>query len=409
MLKTIPIQQLSLGMYVHEIPGPWINHPFWRESFKLEKEEDLKVLRVSKISEIVIDTSKGCNVTVAEQELPETTTTTEKPKVTKVAVPVKRISLSAEQERVNASKILTASKQAIKTMFNETRMGKTVDLKQVIPLVQEITASVSRNSDALISLARLKNADDYTYMHSVAVCALMISLAKELGLSEDKVREAGMAGLLHDIGKMAVPLEILNKPGKLTDAEFVSIRKHAQAGHAILLGVHGIDEAALDVALHHHEKVDGSGYPFNLAGEQISLVAKMGAICDVYDATTSNRPYKKGWDPALCIKRMANNEGHFDKHILEAFIKSVGIYPTGSCVLMQSGKVGIIIDQHPKSLLTPIVKVFFSARSMSTIPIEQIDLSSSHCSDKIVSYADTVKLQIPQHHIDLIWSPVPAY
>ena len=208
---------------------------------------------------------------------------------------------------------------------------------------------------------------------------------------------------------MAVPLDILNKPGKLTDAEFVSIRKHAQAGHAILLEVQGIDKAALDVALHHHEKIDGTGYPFKLLGEQISLVAKMGAICDVYDATSSNRPYKNGWDPAQCIKRMANNQGHFDKTILEAFIKSVGIYPTGSCVLMQSGKVGIVVEQHSTSLLTPKVKIFYSARSMTTVPISIVDLSNNHCGDKIVSYADTVKLQIPQHHLDIIWPSTPAY
>ena len=412
MLKRIAPDQLRLGMYVQEIPGPWMNHPFWRGSFKLEKYEDLKTLRSAKIDEILIDTTKGRDIIVEDAPAPAAPVTptaapavasapqTEpaKPKPAKISVQV-----GAEQERANAARVITGSKKAIMTMFNETRMGKALDVKQAMPLVNEITASVSRNRGALISLARLKTADDYTYMHSVAVCALMIALGHQLGLSPEETRQAGLAGLLHDIGKMAVPADILNKPGKLTDDEFVSVKKHAQAGHAILRGVDGIGEAALDVSLHHHEKIDGSGYPFNLKGNQISLMAKMGAVCDVYDAITSNRPYKPGWEPGHSIKRMAGNQGHFDETILEAFIKSVGIFPTGSCVLMHSGKIGIVIDQHPGSLLTPTVKVFFSAVTMATIPIEIIDLATTRSGDKIASYADPSKLpHLP--NLETIWA-----
>jgi len=411
VLKRIAPDQLRLGMYVQEIPGPWMNHPFWRGSFKLEKYEDLKTLRSAKIDEILIDTTKGRDIIVEDAPMPavdtvETSTAATpspapeavKPRQAKISVQV-----GAEQERVQAARVLTGSKKAIMTMFNETRMGKALDVRQAMPVVQEITASVSRNRGALISLARLKTSDDYTYMHSVAVCALMIALGHQLGLSPEETRQAGLAGLLHDIGKMAVPADILNKPGKLTDDEFTSIKKHAQAGHAILRGVDGIGDAALDVSLHHHEKIDGSGYPFNLKGSQISLMAKMGAVCDVYDAITSNRPYKPGWEPGHSIKRMANNQGHFEESVLEAFIKSVGIFPTGSCVLMHSGKVGIVIDQHPGSLLTPKVKVFFSATTMSMLPIEIIDLATTRSGDKIASYADPSKMpNLP--NLETIWA-----
>ena len=418
MLKRIAPDQLRLGMYVQEIPGPWMNHPFWRGSFKLEKYEDLKTLRSAKIEQILIDTTKGRDIVmedepkpvapVADESTPEaavaaTAAAAEPPAETTRPRPAKIVvHVGAEQERVQAARVLTASKKAIMTMFNETRMGKALDVRQAMPVVQEITASVARNSGALISLARLKTADDYTYMHSVAVCALMIALGHQLGLSAEETRQAGIAGLLHDIGKMAVPADILNKPGKLTDDEFTSVKKHAQAGHAILRGVDGIGDAALDVSLHHHEKIDGSGYPFNLKGNQISMVAKMGAVCDVYDAITSNRPYKPGWEPGHSVKRMANNQGHFDETILEAFIKSVGIFPTGSCVVMQSGKVGIVIDQHPGSLLTPKVKVFFSALTMAPLPIEIIDLATTRSGDKIASHADPVKLHLP--NLETIWA-----
>ncbi|MFJ9534879.1 HD-GYP domain-containing protein [Herbaspirillum sp. NPDC101396] len=415
MLKRIAPDQLRLGMYVQEIPGPWMNHPFWRGSFKLEKYEDLKTLRSAKIEQILIDTTKGRDIVMEDEPKPTAPAADESTPETAAPATVERpaeasrprqakivVQVGAEQERVQAARVLTASKKAIMTMFNETRMGKALDVRQALPVVHEITASVARNSGALISLARLKTADDYTYMHSVAVCALMIALGHQLGLSPEETRQAGIAGLLHDIGKMAVPTDILNKPGKLTDDEFTSVKKHAQAGHAILRGVDGIGDAALDVSLHHHEKIDGSGYPFNLKGNQISMVAKMGAVCDVYDAITSNRPYKPGWEPGHSVKRMANNQGHFDETILEAFIKSVGIFPTGSCVVMQSGKVGIVIDQHPGSLLTPKVKVFFSALTMAPLPIEIIDLATTRSGDKIASHADPAKLHLP--NLETIWA-----
>jgi putative nucleotidyltransferase with HDIG domain len=405
MLKHIAPSQLRLGMYVQEVPGSWINHPLWQGSFKLEKFEDLKNLRSSKIDKILIDTAKGHDIVGANGITPATANVPKVPEAAKPPVPAKlSVHVTAEQERTVAAQVLTSSRRAIMTMFNETRMGKALDVRQAMPVVQEITASVSRNSGALISLARLKSSDDYTYMHSVAVCALMISLGHQLGLSADETRQAGLAGLLHDIGKMSISSDILNKPGKLTDEEFISIKKHSQAGYDILRGVDGIGNAALDVSLHHHEKIDGSGYPFNLKGNQISLLAKMGAVCDVYDAMTSARPYKLGWEPGHSIKHMANNQGHFDKTVLEAFIKSIGIYPTGSCVLMQSGKVGVVVDQHPASLLTPKIKVFFSAHTQASIPLEIIDLATSRNGDKIVSHADPAKLNLPD--LETIWRTV---
>ena len=205
----------------------------------------------------------------------------------------------------NAKGLINASKKAVTVMFNDARLGKVVNPETMMPLVEGIAASIDRNRAALISLARLKTHDDYTYMHSVAVCAMMTALAKELELSDLEVKQSGLAGLLHDIGKMAVPLEVLNKPGALTDEEFLMIKQHPTKGHALLMKVDIKDTVVLDVCLHHHEKVDGTGYPEKLAGSNISLFAKMGAICDVYDVITSNHPYKAGWKPSVALQRMA--------------------------------------------------------------------------------------------------------
>ncbi len=274
-------------------------------------------------------------------------------------------------------------------MFQEARMGQAIDAESAGPLVEEIAGSVLRNPGALISLARLKTKDDYTYMHSVAVCALMVALGRELGLDEKMIREVGLAGLLHDIGKMAIPLDILNKPGKLTDSEFVCVKSHPEEGWKMLQEGRGVGETTLDVCLHHHEKVDGSGYPHRLAGDAISLVAKMGAVCDVYDAITSNRPYKAGWAPTESLRKMTEwSNGHFDPTVFRAFVKAVGIYPLGSLVRLQSGRLGVVVSQTGKSLLTPQVKVFFSTRSNAHVRPELVDLDRPGCPDRIVDHED---------------------
>jgi hypothetical protein len=166
-----------------------------------------------------------------------------------------------------------------------------------------------------------------------------------------------------------------------------------------------VHPVALDVCLHHHEKMDGSGYPDQLKGDSISLFARMGAVCDVYDAITSNRPYKAGWDPAESLRKMAEwTKGHFDPTIFQAFVKSLGIYPVGSLLRLSSGRLGVVIEQSEKSLLTPLVKVFFSTKSNLRIIPEVVDLSSPDCTDKIAGREDPDKWRFPD--INELWSGV---
>jgi len=368
-----------------------MDHPFWRSAFLLDKPQDLQAILLSPgIQEIWIDDAKGLGVesdeekkaVAAKAETPPAQADAPDKAIEPIEVvpagragpAVQRVAVA--QEAAHALKICSKSKQAVTSMFHEARMGKALSSDDALPIVEEISTSVMRNPGALIGLARLKNKDDYTYMHSVAVCALMVSLARQLGLNEEQTRQAGLAGLLHDVGKMMIPLKILNKPGKLTDTEFKVVKNHPAQGHKMLLEGSGIGEVALDVCLHHHEKVDGGGYPEGLADAQISLYAKMGAVCDVYDAITSNRPYKRGWEPAESLRRMAEwSNGHFDPVIFHAFVKVIGIYPLGSLVKLESGHLGVIVEQTEKSLLTPVVKVFFSIKSNARIPAEMLDLS----------------------------------
>jgi len=402
MLKRIQVQQLRVGMHLKEFCGSWMDHPFWRNGFVIKDPNDIDLILASKITQVWIDCCKGADVVageVAVEQVPEAAPA-HPPRA--VRQPIKQI--PAAEEVARAARICQTAKAAVVSMFEEVRMGNAVDVGGAKQLVEDISDSVARNPGAIISLARLKTADDYTYMHSVAVCAMMVALAKQLQLDEDQARQLGVAGLLHDLGKVAMPTEVLNKPGKLTDAEF-DMKTHPTEGYKMLAASPGVDAVSLDVVLHHHEKMDGSGYPERLRGDHISLHAKMGAVCDVYDAITSNRPYKVGWDPAESLRRMAEWKGHFDPRVFQAFVKSIGIYPVGSLVRMMSGRIGVVTEQTPKSLTTPLVKVFFSTKSNMRIMPLVLDLSLPSTSDRIANREDPDAWNFAD--LNELWSGLP--
>ncbi|HNP26186.1 MAG TPA: HD-GYP domain-containing protein [Nitrosomonas sp.] len=383
MLKKIGINDIRLGMYIHKIGGDWMDHPFWKNSFLLSEQKDMEKLENSKVNELWIDTDKGLDVMKPD---PVTSDLAQPDKQIDQPAPItKEISkVSVEEELQTAKKIHAKTKDAVTIMFNEVRMGKSAQVEEAVMLVDEINLSMARNANAMLSLIRLKTADEYTYLHSVAVCVLMVALGKQLGLHGEELKQVGVAGLLHDIGKMAIPGKVLNKPGKLTDDEFAIVKNHPRRGWEILRTVYQGSEPALDVCLHHHERMDGKGYPEKLSADNLTLHARMGAICDVYDAITSERCYKKGWEPAEAIKKMAEwKGGHFDEIVFHAFVKTIGIYPNGTLLKLKSDRLGVVIEQSEKSLIMPVVKVFFSIHSNCHIPVEIIDLSKS--TDSVVN------------------------
>ncbi|MFN7426086.1 MAG: HD-GYP domain-containing protein [bacterium] len=407
MLKRISVSQLRVGMHVHELCGSWLDHPFWRTRFLVKEARDIDRLLDGGVQEVWIDTSKGADVPATvggEPPAPHESTNQRVDADRACAADVRtpgRATMGAELER--AARICENARSAMISMFSEARMGEAIDSAGALELVDEINASVERNPGALISLARLKTVDDYTFMHSIAVCGLMLSLGRQLGLEARQLRDAGLAGLLHDLGKAVVPASVLNKPGKLTDAEFDLVKKHPQLGHAILIEAGTVGEIALDVCLHHHERVDGTGYPHGLEGSAISLYAKMGTVCDIYDAITSNRPYKTGWNPAESIRQMAGwSKGHFDERVFHAFVKSVGIYPVGSLVRMASGRLGVVTEQNEGGLTTPRVKLFFSIGADARIPPEIIDLSHKGMVDRIIGREDPEKWDF--RDLDTMWA-----
>ncbi len=438
MIKPVPITRARPGMWFHRLGGSGFHHAFVKNGFLLEAR-DIEVLAEGGVEELIIDTDKGLDLEpddsaadappVADlasgdgavapvvldapapatrtddveglpEVLPEPPVEAATPVAAPAAAPLSPRH-SMDQELHRARRICQDSKAQVVALFNDARLGRAIQPEAVMPMVEEINDSVSRHPDALLSVVRLKNHDEYTYMHSVAVCALMVALARRLGLPEDQVRDAGAAGMLHDLGKAAMPLNVLNKPGALSDDEFKIMKAHPVRGYHMLVQSGSASEAVLDVALHHHEKFDGTGYPHNLKGDAIGLMARMGAVCDVYDAITSNRPYKKAWGPAESLQRMVSWKGHFDELMLKAFIRSVGIYPVGALVRLESDRLGVVLEQGESSLLAPKVRVFFNARKREPVFIKDIDLGAPDCGDRIVGLESADKWNFP--NMEKLW------
>lgn len=389
MLFRVNPGEVQIGMFVHAFEGRWIDHPFWRSRFLVETAEQLERIRASGVDALVIDRSRSrmaadgtLDAALPERRVrdipllgPERRSVW--PAARAIAAASQRMRqarpVSHAQERKRAERVIGKSKQAVVDMFESARLGRAVEVAKLAPLARSIGDSIERHSRALLGLVRLKQKDEYTYLHSVAVCALMINFARHLKLDEEEVQQLGVAGLLHDVGKVAVSDAVLLKPGSLDARERAMVEHHPVAGHALLAQSADIPAAALEVALHHHEKIDGTGYPDRLGGDALSLHARMGAICDVYDAVTSDRPYKAAWTPCEALTAMRGWTGHFDPELLDRFADSLGIWSVGTLVRVSDGHLGIVMGSGGASGEAMIVRIFFDCDTLTEI--EPVDRS----------------------------------
>ena len=386
MIKLIPIEKLQPGMYIHDLNCGWMEHNFLRNRFAVKSDEDVTKVRELGVHEIYIDTAQGLDVEEAptQEEAAHKVDEVLEAIATDAAAPVRRVSVQREVER--ARNLHSEANRIVRDMMGDIRLGKQIQLEQIEPLVERIVDSIFRQQDAMLPLARLKDHDEYTFQHSVSVCTLMTSFARTLKLPRDIIHEIAVGALLHDVGKAKVPDDILNKPAKLTDAEFVKMKSHVVQSKIILQGTPGISQIALDVAAQHHERFDGTGYPNRLKGDEISLYGQMGAIVDVYDAITSHRVYHKGMAPTEALRKLLEwSKFHFNPTLVQAFIRAVGIYPTGSLVRLESRRLAVVQAQNPENLMQPVVKVIFHTHGYYLTP-ETVDLR--HSQDRIVGHED---------------------
>lgn len=387
MIKKIGIEQVKPGMYIHDPNCSWMDHPFVSNRFAVKDEAMVRQLKSIGMHDVYIDTEKGLDVAEAltreevDQEIDEQIRNFAEEQH---AVPA-TVTLAQEVQR--ARKLHGDANRIVKGIITDARLGKQIELEKVEPLVERMVDSIFRQQDALLPLVRLKNHDEYTFQHSVSVCALMIAFARSLKMPREIIKEIAIGALLHDVGKANVPDEILNKPAKLTDAEFSRMKSHVVQSIIILQHTPGISQIMLDVAGQHHERHDGTGYPNKLKGKEISVYGQMGAIVDVYDAITSERVYHKGMPPTEALKKLLEwSKFHFNPEMVQSFIRTLGIYPSGSLVRLESGRLGVVMQQHAEKLLQPLVKVFYQADKRHYLTPEEIDLAKPNCLDRITGH-----------------------
>ena len=289
---------------------------------------------------------------------------------------------SLSREFGHATAVAERSRKIISRVFIEARLGKSIKASLVEPVVNEIFASVQRNPHAFNGLMRCKRDNEFGYRHALAVSALMISLGRQLKLPAEELRQAGLVGLLHDIGISHLQLDLSAVGGDYRRVDPVLLNGHVQLG-ADLLRAGGIADAVAQGCLQHHERTDGKGFPLGLRGSEMSVLGKMAAICDAYDELANDDSAGEGLDPAATIALMSGMSGAFDETMMQALIASLGVYPVGSLVLLRSGRLAVVVDQSPDDVSLPTVRAFYSAVTGTMIKPSDIELATCFGEDTI--------------------------
>lgn len=400
MLKRISPSQVEMGMFIHKLEGSWLKHPFWRSKFLLEDDETLDDLRESEIDAVVIDISRGRDVT------PPRVGTPAKPAERGARAPAsaqrRRFTPPREpagfnfkstspqptaREFGNAARLAERGRKVVSKVFLEARLGKTISTEAVEPVIEDIFASIQRNPHAFNGLMRCKRDNEFLYRHALACSALMISLGRQLGLPPSEIREAGLAGLLFDVGINHLPVDLEAIGGDIRRVPPEIAQQHTQLGFNFLIAS-GIPEAVALTALHHHERHDGTGYPAGLLGPSIPLFSRMAAVCDTYDQLAGGAGAAHAVDPGAVLAEMAQMAGAFDPEIFAAFVESIGVYPIGTFVRLRSNRLAMVIDLDPSSPTKPTVRVFYSLEQSQRVRGEDIALSQCFGLDAIEGPAD---------------------
>lgn len=374
--------QLEVGMFVSDIDRDWSETSFLLQGFTLQDQEDVQSVQ-KQCEYVYIDFSD-------ENDYKQFRAKTTVSKTLKEQYDKELSAASIKAEIRPATKAYKHSKGVIKGVLDRVMLGENFEIAAVKKHVKECVDSIVRNQNAMLMMTLIKHKDEYTAEHCLNVGVLSIAFAKFLGYERDQLEEIGLAGMLHDIGKVKVPDEILNKPGKLTTEEMAIMREHAKLGYEILLSKKDVAASAVDVAYSHHERLDGEGYPRALEGHQISDYARLIAIVDCFDAVTSDRCYDRSRSILDAYKvLMQGRDTHFDAQLVTKFIEWRGIYPPGSIVEMENGEVGIVLATNKRYKLRPKILMVLDElkekrRKERIIDMSKLDLDASAQTYRII-------------------------
>ncbi len=382
-------------MYITDLNNDWIPHNNFKRKGFIRSEQVIEKIAKLGITELYIDTSKGKDHQDAVP-LPEVDRDNQaKLERAGELTPYNKPVISLADEMTVAARIHNEAKGLISNVMDNVKLGLDFDINSVDDLADNMLDSIFRNHHALTCLGCIRDKDSYLMEHSVNLSVLMSVYCRSMSMDRDIMHQTMVGALLHDIGKVMVPDEILHKPGRLTSEEFTEMKHHVVYGRDMLKSIGGVSELSLTTMAQHHERIDGSGYPDGLKGDEISQHGKMVAIVDVYDAITADRCYHKGMTPTQAIKKLLEwSDNHLDKTLVNHFIRCIGIYPVGSLVLLESGRLGVVIESNEFDQRLPTIRVMYHSKFRSYIKTVVIDLAHPKVQDRIVKTVDPVDYQI---------------
>ncbi len=389
MIKRIPVDRLQVGMYITDLNNDWIPHNNVRRRGVIRNEGVIEKIRRLGVTEVYIDTGKGGDspdAMPAREIDADNETRLQKAGELK---PLTSARTGFADEMTAAIDVHQEAQGLVSNVMDSIKMGRAIDVSPVSELADSLVSSVFRNHNALACLGRIREKDNYLLEHSVNLSVLMSIFGKAREFTHETLQQVVVGALLHDIGKILTPDEILHKPGKLSDAEFAEMKRHVVHSRDLLTQSEGISELTIMTAAQHHERVDGSGYPDGLKGDQISVYGRMVAIADVYDAITSDRVYHKGMTPSQALKKLIEWSGsHLDRNLVLQFIRCIGLYPVGSLVLLESGRLAVVVEANDMDQRMPTVRTMYHTRFRQFIPVETIELWRPGVQDHIVRAVD---------------------
>jgi putative nucleotidyltransferase with HDIG domain len=382
MKKVVRVSELSIGMFVVRVIKS-SGSAVMKSQGALKSQESINRLKELKVKEVEIDISKS----ISPMAIENSTTLPENDDL----VSTSESTTPLAQEIKRAQTIYTKARETQRHAFKRVQSEREIDLTGYEEIAAEFFDSIYRNQDALLCMTKLQDKDSYLLMHSINVAILLAIFAKHLGLSKDISLKLTLAGLLHDIGKVKVPDNVLFKKGRLTREEFEEIKKHPRYG-ADILAAAGLDGLIIQIALQHHERLSGSGYPSNLIAHQMNQYVRMACIVDVFDAITAERVYKSAMTPSQAFKIIEQSgESEFDRKLLNQFMRAIGLFCVGTVVLMSSQKLAIVTQTNYESPLQPVLTIFYHSKFKRHIEATTVDLASKKVTDtieKVVNVAD---------------------
>jgi putative nucleotidyltransferase with HDIG domain len=393
MKTKIEVHDLRKGMFVSELDRPWLGTPFLFQGFEIQTDEELEQLR--KLCQYVYVLSGDALARTAERHArsgagaPPATraitplniayavTETSSREIPRNGLPPSLYPdlTPVEEELQQALEVERSARETIYSILDDARLGRSVDTPRAKKVVGQMTESIIRNPDALVWLTHLKKKHEYTALHSLRVCVLALALGRHLGYGPDTLNILGIGALLHDIGKLRVPIEILDKPEALTREEFEIMKLHVPNGLKILESAEGFPAHALEVVGRHHERYNGNGYAFGLSGDTIGEFGLISAIVDTYDAITSDRSYHLSLSAADALKIIyEGRQKAYHPWLTEQFIQCMGIFPIGSIVELSTGSIGVVITANRARRLRPRVALVLSPEKQPYTPANIVDL-----------------------------------